>query len=538
MAKVTQQNVTRQIKGEIYSSLRNALVAPQGKTKKSWTDTFIEKMLEEAKKNPSGPLGQLISKQLLQDDIISSLDEQTEKLLARDWDFIRYRILKQCFRQQRDVLLDTFISRKLCMTSRRAGKTNTAGRLLVDTCVEPNTPALYIHTKFENAIKQCFQLCIDVAKEAELPIERASSGEGIIEFSNGSSITFKGNNNRAAADMLRGGKYKTIIIDEAAFECNMKYLVEDTCIPMLADFPKSQLVLISTPPRVPKTYFEECLHNEREWTIYKWDARSNPFIPDFQAFIDEICEKKGLTKDSPFIKRELYGELVYDTEAQVFKDAKRWKEIPFEFIPTDAAIGVDYGFSDYNAIVPLVYNRNTGKGYVLPFVKKFNKASVSGIVNECREVFDKTLNWCLDKNSAFQLNRIFIYADTNEQSITYEMSTKYGLPVTNCYKYDKALAISELSEWLRTGLIEFNDDILADEFERTVYKRDENDNILSEIDDDVFHPDALDALLYASRQFAYDTGKNTGGESSDKKSIEEKDTTIPEWLNKEDEEEW
>ena len=87
--------ITRQIKGEIYDSLRSALIAPQGKSKKSWTDIFIQKMLEEAKQNPAGPLGQLISKQLLQDDILSNLDAQTERLLARDQDFLRYRIYKQ-----------------------------------------------------------------------------------------------------------------------------------------------------------------------------------------------------------------------------------------------------------------------------------------------------------------------------------------------------------------------------------------------------------------------------------------------------------
>ena len=121
--------ITRQIKGEIYNSLRNALVAPQGKSKKSWTDCFIEQMLKEAKNNPNGPLGQLISKQLLQDDIISSLDEQTEKLLARDQEFLHYRLVKQLYDKQREVLYDKMISHKVIATSRRAGKTNLAARM-------------------------------------------------------------------------------------------------------------------------------------------------------------------------------------------------------------------------------------------------------------------------------------------------------------------------------------------------------------------------------------------------------------------------
>ena len=58
------------------------------------------------------------------------------------------------------------------------------------------------------------------------------------------------------------------------------------------------------------------------------------------------------------------------------------------------------------------------------------------------------------------------------------------------------------------------------------------DNILPEIDDDLFHPDALDALLYASRQYAYDCGEDIGGESSDKKEKEDsRAQTLPNWIN-------
>ena len=72
---------------------------------------------------------------------------------------------------------------------------------------------------------------------------------------------------------------------------------------------------------------------------------------------------------------------------------------------------------------------------------------------------------------------------------------------------------------------------MQDEFERTVYKRDEQDNITSEIDDDLFHPDATDALLYASRQYAYDCGYDSGGQSTDKerKAEEARMSTLPSW---------
>ena len=58
---------------------------------------------------------------------------------------------------------------------------------------------------------------------------------------------------------------------------------------------------------------------------------------------------------------------------------------------------------------------------------------------------------------------------------------------------------------------------MSDEFERILYKRDDEDNIIPEIDDEIFHPNIMMALLYASRQYWYDIGNELGGESQVKK---------------------
>lgn len=504
MAKATLPTIPREIRGSVYDTIRKQFSQPAtAKSKATWTENFVQKLFKEALSNPNGEIGKLLAKNLLQDDILTNLDAQTEKLLSRDIDFLEYRVVKQCFKEQRDVLLDTNRPRKIIMTSRRAGKTSAAARLIVFACTTPETPCLYIHIKFDNAIRQCFDDVIEVAKQAELNIERSSKAEGLITFSNGSSVQFKGNSDKSAADRLRGGKFKVIIIDEAAFQCNARYLCEDIALPMLADFRGSQILLISTPPRVPHTYFEQCWRSE-EWTKYSWTAMQNPFIPDFKQFIDDICIKKGLSIQSPFIRREFYGELIYDTEAQVYKDAKTYNKIPKDFKPTDCAIGVDFGFSDYNSIISLVFNRDTGDGFVIKS-RKFNKSNVTTIVDTAKAVYDESLKFCLDHNSKFELNKIWFYCDTSDQSISYEMSTKYKLPISNALKYDKKLGIEQLADLLRVGKIRIKDDdnILLNEIDQTVYKRDELDAIIPEIDDTQFHPDALDALLYASRQYVY-----------------------------------
>ena len=517
---------SRQIKGEIYDALRKSLVAPvTSKSKVSWSEDFINKMLKEARDNPNGALGQLIAKQIMQEDILTSLDAETERLLMRDRDFLEYRIYKQCYKEQRDVLLDTTSKYILVNTGRRTGKTNLAARWLVKKCLIPNTPAFYIHLKFENAISQCFDLCVNCATEIELGIERQSKNDGIIEFTNGSFIKFRGNSNRSEADKLRGFKARAIVIDEAAYQINLKYLLNDVLTPMMADFSDSQCVMVSTPPRVSTTYYEKC-YRSNIWTIYQWYANKNPFIPNFDNFIDELCKKHNLTKEDAFIKREGYGEFYYDTEAQVYKGYRTYKgSIPNEFIPTHAYIGVDYGGTDYNGIVALLCNEKVC--YVMNNERRFNGASASEIAEAIIAVRNEAERFCLERDKNFNIGNLKVITDNNVKPLTWELERTYGIKnVHFAYKYDKATSILQLADLLRTKIYIPEGGVCEMECENTIYKRDENDNIINEIDDNMFHPDILDALRYASRSYLYEVLRITKGLSYEDQVQEEiaKDT--------------
>ena len=534
---VTQNQITRAIKGDIYDALRSALVAPSSsKSKKSWTEAFIEQMLSEAKKEPSGPLGQLVARQIMQEDILSKLDAETDKALAKDVDFLEYRLMKQLYDKQREVYLDDMIHKKIVIGSRRIGKTTLATRLMVKDCIRPNRHALFIGLKFETAINLAFDETVRMAESIGLVITKKSKNDGRIEFTNGSKITFKGNYTVRDQDTnFQGDHYSLVIVDEVQSQKNVQHLLDDLIRPAMSDYADSTIVLTGTPPRIKGTYAEKVWKEFKGWKHYSWVMADNPFVINenhtVESMIEDICKEKGITPDAPFIKREYFGSWEYDSESMVFKDFKVYHEVPNTFIPTDIAIGTDYGFSDYNSIIALAYNRTTRQAYVIN-EKKFNKATVTDIVNACKEVFEYCKRFAIERNSNFDFAKLAFYCDTSDQSITYELNTNYKIPAYNCYKYDKKMAIAQLSDWCRTGkIMVLENGALQDEFERTVYKRDEQDNITSEIDDDLFHPDAVDALLYASRQYAYDCGYDGGGQSTDKerKAEEARISTLPSW---------
>ena len=490
-------------------------------------DKFVVKFLDEAKKKPNSRAAAKLADIVFANDLMGKLDAERDKVIARDVAFARYRLAQTLFTKQKEVFDDLISRRIVNICGRRAGKTELNARLLVRACLAPNTPCAYIHLTRTNAIEQLFDIVLKVASAISLPIrngkeKRGDRNEGVIEFENGSSIKFFGNGSKDEREKIRGFKYRLVIIDEGQSQKNLRYLVGEVLEPLLMDFADSQLIMTGTPPRIPHTFFEEC-YKSREYTHYHWDMRDNPFIPNVEEELANICKRKGLTMESALIQREYLGVITYDTEALVFKGYRTYSALPDDFKPTNVYIGLDFGFSDYNAVVVLAVDTARRVGYELSDLeKKFNQSTVTEIIGAVRSAADGAKDFLIKRNPNADLNNIGIFADTNEKSIVYELSITYQLPAFCAYKHDKMFAMAQLAEWFRNGtLYAYDGGILADEFERVVFRRDpDTDALLNEIDDDVYHPDATDAALYASRQFAFDIGAETGGEGKPVTGIE------------------
>lgn len=518
------KRVNKAIKNLVYEQLKQDLLNGDSAKQKPYYQTFLNNYLKQALKDPNGRPATTIASMIFTPDVLTALDASHEREMANDINFALYKLNEDYFQEQRDVLVEINHSKKILVCcSRRAGKSYfCAGAVVKSALKNPGSRIIYINLTFKNAVKQIWDNVIKASEAVGLQIDKSSKNDGEIEWVNGSSLRIKGNSNNAEADTLRGeSKVSLVVIDEAFHQKNMEYAINEVIMPFLADLgDKATILCTGTPPRIPHTYMEKLWSNDKTWRHYHWTAENNPHIPNFEKFIEEVCEAKGLTKDAPFIQREYYGVIgAYDTEAMVFKNYQTYTELPTSFTANRIAIGCDWGFSDYNSIITVAYNTQSGEAYVIE-EKKFNKATVSEIITEVKRSYETAKN-------RFGIDDIQILCDTNEQSITYELYANQHLPAYNAYKYDKASAIAQLSDWLRSGKIKVNanDIYLKDEFERTLYKRDEDDDsILPEIDDDIFHPDAIMALLYASRTIAFDMGDkwqidgvNTGGESTNKK---------------------
>lgn len=496
------------VRAAVYDALKSAILEENSKGKPYYTE-FILKYLRKAKNDVDSKAAQTVADAIFQKDILSLLDEQHEKEMSKDRDFMAYRIYKQFYDKQREVMYEVNHRRKIMViTSRRTGKSTMDAGIIAAVAAKGNSPMLYFNLTFQNGIKQIFDLVVDYSDSVGLAISSKSKADGIIEWANGSRLKILGNSNNAEADKARGFKARLVIIDEIGHQRNINYLLNEVLLPLMADYEDSTLLLTGTPSRVPHHFSTKIWEEDDTYKKYNWNLTDNPYIPKARQFIDEVCKSKGLTIESPFIQREYFGKIVADTEALIFKDRKTYRADEKESFlkslnPTDIAIGVDYGFSDFNSIISVAYNRHDKKALVIKEAK-FNRAGVSDITAAIISQYEAAKD-ILKQRKINPDGHLFIYADTNEESITADLISKYNLPAFNCYKYDKMYAIEMLAEELRTGRMKIQQGgYLDEEMDKTLYARDEEDNIINELDEETFHADAIMALLYATRKIFFD----------------------------------
>ena len=136
------------LKDLIYNQLKDSLLK-QDKAGTEYYSKFLDKCLKEAMEDPNGRIGQIILQLIVKENAVEELDKIAEAERNKDVDFMRYKLLKNLFKNQRDFLMDDSMYRKqIAICGRRAGKTFSNARRLAWTCIKPKSPCLYIPLTF------------------------------------------------------------------------------------------------------------------------------------------------------------------------------------------------------------------------------------------------------------------------------------------------------------------------------------------------------------------------------------------------------
>lgn len=223
-------------------------------------------------------------------------------------------------------LLKSIALNIILLCSRRAGKTEFACRLLLQTSMATaNVSSLYLAIVGPQAQKVWFRKWKPFLRKMKVPCRNDETLMQTV-FPNGSVVQFGGvDDARHAAsllgDSMAGG---VCIVDECQSQpAVVQELVEDVLEPMLSETTAEKpipgrMVLSGTIPKIKAGYFWDLFaaglvdnkianDNGDEWERHNFTRWDNPFLTDNRARLDATLRKFKWTEDHPTIQRDWFG---------------------------------------------------------------------------------------------------------------------------------------------------------------------------------------------------------------------------------------
>lgn len=376
---------------------------------------------------------------------------------------------------------------------------------------------------------------------------KANETRHVMEFPNGSEIWVAGVDDARSEDSVLGKEYVTIYHNEAS---QIPYLtawkVRTRLAQRIDGCAAREFVDLNPTTRAHWTHREFVEHIDP--IHYKPGDKKSVDDPDQYVFYqlnpggntDNIDpEYIRLLSNAPdSMRRRFYlGEYSDDDGILVFPVQADGVYVAADFDAWARAVGpanvrlvagLDIGFEDADAFVVIAYaahpeidrsnpksiieaiQRGTPTPNVPPELLRKSwllyeyKARRTGIADLAKEI--KTgLEWSrsLAARLGMSNSNVLIYSDTGGggKKIVYDLRNIYGLPVTAAYKLDKEAAIELLQDEIKNSdfMIPIDGEF-AQEAELIVWTKDpETGEIIRVIDNKQFHPDEMDAILYAKR---------------------------------------
>lgn len=487
-------------------------------------------------------------------DPIGAMDRLLMRGRREDVDFNSYRVLLACHDVQKEIVTST-ARRLFLMAGRRAGKTQAnIHRVIHQISRKGNQRFLIIHLTITKAIEQYFNAFLETFESLGIEVVSKSLTDGMVRTKNGSVIYFRGNNTKDEREKFRGDQWDGIILEEAQSQKAIAYLLDEVLGPTLIDR-KGWMALSGTGPRIRGTWWEklyfEAKDDPAKGRTWNWNISHNPFIPDHESVLQYQLDQHGWTTTTPIFVREWLGQISYDDDALVIRlspnnfyeerDLKQWiASQPISDMHFSA--GLDFGFTDADAFVIVLYSDSRPEKWIVHQYKK-NRIGTQELAAAIKSGLDQVLS---DPLFAIIPDRyIQIYADTSHGMVSYDLNQIYSLPVTEAYKQNKDMAYENLQEDARKGFIKMEHGIwneegicvanhLEDECNKTVFRRNDEESpnpyaLTREIDDEAYHPDLMDALLYAMRKiwvYANYDDENPVAESTERAWFD-KNQTLP-----------
>ena len=496
--RVAKSKETRRKNVVVTNTLSDMLLAVNNRTGKTYLEEWFKHFMDEAKKHPNSRASAFIAEATgLNKDFFERADKWLQQTQEKDKDFELWRLMKHLTPAQQAAWPHKDQHRLLNYAGRGWGKTNLNAALLLYYSYFLGLPTLYLNKSFTNAFQQIWAPLNDLMKSSGITATKSDMTTGIMEFvKNGvgtGSIRIAGHDNKSASDIWRGYEFALVIIDECFYHrASIRYLIEDVLEPRMGKFSNYLINASCSPPRSKVKYFE--LMRET-WPAIKGNMRDNPHMINSWGLFDEKIKLNTNTT-----RREYAGLWEVDEESLIWHP-QPWTE-PENI--NHICMGLDWGFDSTNMVI--IGSDSIGKkSWVLDEFKQSGML-VSEQITAIKEKYELMKKFAADYRVTKYLS---IQCDTNEKPVAQELYINHRLPIETAFnKHNKKYSVRKLDDWFRHGQLFVKEGShCREECDAAVWVRDkETDTLIEEVDDEVFHPQIMDALRYGMDRVWFDLG--------------------------------
>jgi hypothetical protein len=327
---------------------------------------------------------------------------------------------------------------------RQCGKTHAMALKALDTANRhPRSQVLYITLSRPAAKRNFWPKLLMLDRELELGA-KFNHAELTMTLDNGSTILLGGANDDQEIERYRGMSIPLAILDEAqAFRPYIENLVKEILRPACIAY-NGQIAMIGTPNPGCHGFFFDATTGPTAggWSVHRWTAYDNPFLPDPVAFIEEEKRLNHYTDAHPIFRREWLGEWVKNSEGTVYNipPFALVQDLP-EAEDWVYTLGIDVGFVDASAFVVMAYSATLGQAAVVASHQREGMIP-SAIAAEVERIVEE-----------YDCVSVVIDPGGGGKFVVEELVQKYAVPAKVAQKRAKMAAIDQINGDFRSGTL-------------------------------------------------------------------------------------
>jgi hypothetical protein len=264
---------------------------------------------------------------------------------------------------QIEIFFNTNAKYNIITKGRRFGATKGAANAFIEWAIEGITPTLWVDTINSNIDRYVERYFIPELNKLKSKDWQWFSQRKVLKIFN-SVIDFR---SADAPESIEGFGYKKIFLNEAGIILKDDYLYSNSILPMLLDYPDSQLFAIGVPKGKIKRdgnkhkffeLYERCIMNEPNYKLIQYTSFDNPLInkKEIHEIADQMTDAER--------QQEIYGRFVeYAGEnpfAHQFTKEFHESEKAIHQPSKQLVISVDFNLNPFGVIFAHVYRDSFG----------------------------------------------------------------------------------------------------------------------------------------------------------------------------------